>query len=66
MLLQALGQLRHVEGVDIAPGSGQNPLHILMLDLGVIFVIIAVNVRQLAAHGVQDRLWGARVPLLTA
>ena len=66
LLLQALGQLRHVEGVVLAPSSGKDPLHVLMLDLGVILVIIAVNVCQLAAHGVQDRLWSARVPLLTA
>ena len=66
LLLQALRQLRHVEGVVLATGSGQDPLHVLMLHLGVIFVIIAVNVGQLAAHGVQDRLWSARVPLLAA
>ena len=66
LLLQALGQLRHIEGVVFRAGRGQDALHVLVRDLGVILVISAVNVRQPAPHGVQDGLRGAGVPLLTA
>ena len=65
LLLQCLGQLPNVNGVVLTPGGGQDPLHVLVLHISVIFILRSVDVRQLPPHSVQDGLRRAGVPLLT-
>ena len=66
LLLDSLGQSLHIPGMVGGPGSGEDSLHVDVFHPCVVLVFSPVNVSQEAAHGVEDGLRSAGVPLLTA
>ena len=66
LILHSLGQSLHIPGMVGLPGRGEDSLHVDVFHPCVVLVFSPVNVSQEAAHGVEDGLGGAGVPLLAA